>query len=637
MRFPATFIAVIFLLVASCVAYGQSTKTAPTDSVKRPDANQSPSGRTKSAKDLEAERIRNERRANAQSLLFALASDATRFNDSTLRARTLARVADQLWEADRQRARALFRAAWDATMTAEKEARERSRQETRQSPAKTSGGFSSAPSAPNVRREVLNLATRHDRALGEEFLAKLKEQSEQENAGRKNSGPSPMGNIDVLAIQRLEVARHLLTADQTEQALQFADPVLSMISMWTVDFLCSVREKNSPAADARYAAMLANASANPEADANTASVLASYLFTPHSFITFTGGGTMTRSFEGNTVAPVVDPPLRVAFLRTAANILLRPLAPPGQEQNSAGHNGHYLMIKRLLPLFEQHAPPEMTSALRSQAEALSTLVSKDTRDRDDDDFVRKGVRPDKFEQNWEQSLRDQLDRARTPAERDLANYRLAVLLAGKGDLSARDYVDKIDESELRTNARSFIDTRLAEHAVYQKDVDRIIELIRTGQLSHLYKARLLSQAAKLLAKSDNEKAVTLIEMAAAEARRISPSDADSPRALLAVATAMLTVNPAAVWDAMSEAVKASNSAESFSGEGGQLSYSMSTRGMSYSSQENVPDFDLEGIFKTLTEQNYDKVVELAQGFTRQAPRAVATIAIARTVLEEKKK
>jgi hypothetical protein len=178
---------------------------------------------------------------------------------------------------------------------------------------------------------------------------------------------------------------------------------------------------------------------------------------------------------------------------------------------------------------------------------------------------------------------------------------------------------------------------LGRYAVSKKDVDRILELLRTGQLPHIYKAYLLSQTAKLLAKLDQEKAIALIDLAAAEARRIQFSNPESPRAFLAVANAMLSVNPAAVWDAMSEAVKASNTAESFSGEGGQLFHRVNTKEMSYGYRESVPDFDLEGIFKTLTEQNYDKVVELAQGFTRQAPRAVATIAIARTVLEEKKK
>lgn len=634
MRFLATSIVALGFITVSCSAEAQSSKTVQTDPPIRQDSKQTAASKSKAAQDAEAERIRDERRANVQSLLLALASDATRFNDSTLRARTLARVADQLWEADRQRARGMFRDAWDATVAAEREARERPGEE-RQSLA--TSGYSSAPSPPNVRREVLNLATRHDRALGEEFLAKLKEQSEQENAGRKNSSASAMGKIDVVAYQRLEVARHLLTTDQTEQALQFADPVLGTISMWTIDFLSTVREKDSSAADARYAAMLANASANPEADANTASVLASYLFTPHFFITFTGDGAMTRSFEGNEVAPVVAPPLRTAFLRTAANILLRSLAPPGQEQNSAGHHGHYLTIKRLLPFFEQYAPPEMTSALRTQAEALSTLVSKETRDRDDDDWVRMRVRPDRFEQNWEQSLLDQLDRAKTSAERDHLHFQLASFYGARGELKARDYVDKIDETELRNTARMSIDMQLGKYAVSKKDVDRILELLRTGQLPHIYKAHLLSQAAKLLAKLDPEKAMVLIDLAAAEARRIQASNPESPRAFLAVANAMLSVNPAAVWDAMNEAVKASNTAESFSGEGGQLFYRVNTQGMSYGYRENVPDFDLDGIFKILTQQDYDKVVELAQGFTRQAPRAVVTIAIARTVLEEKKK
>src|SRR5205085_5330233 len=42
--------------------------------------------KAKSEKDLEAERILRERRANAESILINLAADATRFNDQALRA-----------------------------------------------------------------------------------------------------------------------------------------------------------------------------------------------------------------------------------------------------------------------------------------------------------------------------------------------------------------------------------------------------------------------------------------------------------------------------------------------------------------------------------------------------------------------
>src|SRR6266478_9080476 len=68
----------------------------------------------KTAKDAEAERVMKERRENAQSLLISLAADAVKFNDQILRARTQARIADTLWDADAERARTLFRNAWEA-------------------------------------------------------------------------------------------------------------------------------------------------------------------------------------------------------------------------------------------------------------------------------------------------------------------------------------------------------------------------------------------------------------------------------------------------------------------------------------------------------------------------------------------
>ena len=52
------------------------------------------------------------RRAQARSLLVALSTDARGFQDQTLRARSLARIADALWQVDAEQARLLFRKAW---------------------------------------------------------------------------------------------------------------------------------------------------------------------------------------------------------------------------------------------------------------------------------------------------------------------------------------------------------------------------------------------------------------------------------------------------------------------------------------------------------------------------------------------
>lgn len=54
------------------------------------------------------------------------------------------------------------------------------------------------------------------------------------------------------------------------------------------------------------------------------------------------------------------------------------------------------------------------------------------------------------------------------------------------------------------------------------------------------------------------------------------------------------------------------------------------------STSTIEDFDVEGIFQKLATKDYERAVELARGFQGEGPRAVATIAIARAILEPKK-
>jgi len=615
----------LFLCATATAQPNQANKTAPAKEV---------ASKGKPAADPEAERILRERRAQAQSLLISLAADAGNFNDQKLRARTLARIADVLWDADPERARTLFRRAWDAAESADQEGQRKMQEDIKQQQAKT--GNSAIQGPPNIRGEVLRLAARRDRALGEELLAKLKiekdrEATEAADRSRSNPSDTPEG-----LSQRLSLARQLLATD-VQRALQFADPALGSITMEGIDFLSYLREKNAAAADQRYFAMLANAANNLQSDANTVSVLSSYLFTPHTFVMFSGGGgasTMSTSGSGGPVE--VSPELRTAFFRMAAGILLRPQAPPGQDQTSSGLQGKYLMIKRLLPLFEQYAPQDMTDAMRAQMDALGTAVPEDLRQRDDDS-VREGIRPPLSGEDREKALLDRIDHAKTSEERDRLYIQLARVAADNGDLRARDYVDKIEDSELRKQTRAFIDATMTIRALDKKDVDRVLELVRTGELTHLQKAWALTSAGKLLAKTDHEKSLTVIEEAAAEARRLDGSDPDRPRALMAVANALLVSEREKSWDATYDAIKAANSAEGFTGEDGELRTSLITKSGSSMRSSTAQDFDVSGIFGELAKDDYNRAVELARGFEREAPRASAVIAIARAVLEEKKK
>ena len=620
-------LSLLLLLTISPLAAGQSAepvKPSPSDVAKT---------RSENGGESEAERLLRERRTNAQSLLISLAADAATYTDQRLRARTMARIADALWDADPERARAMFRKAWDAAEVVDEESRRITLEEIKEQQARR--GSSAVASRGSIRNEVLRLAARRDRKLGEELLAKLTSAKQEEAKETADRNRSNLFDTPEAITQRLNLARQLLESD-VERAIQFADPALMTLTREAIDFLSYLREKDAVSADRRYSAFLARTAGDLQADANTISLLSSYLFTPHVFVTFSGSGSSNTQTSRGSGPPEVSPDLRAAFFRVAADVLLRPLPPAGQDQSSAGPVGKYLMLKRLMPLFERYAARETTEAVRAQMQALGSSVPEEARQRDDD-TLREGIRPNETGEDREKSLLDKLERAKTAEERDQLYLQLARLYTDSGDLRAREYVEKISDSEVRNQARPFMDAMLLLRAIEKKEPDRIQEIVRIGDLPHLQKAWALTQAAKLVYKNDLEKAVALLEQADLEARRIETSDADRPRAFMAIASTYLLLDRRKAWDQISDVTKAANSAPTFSGEDGILRLSLLTKGMSSIRTATAREFDVAPVFSDLANEDYARAIELARLFEKQAPRASATIAIAKAVLEEKKK
>src|SRR6266481_1901583 len=123
----------LILLVRPASAQLPATPKAPLNNAASLD---------KSDAKAEADRIARERREQARSLLISLASDARSFRDQTLRARSLARIADALWDVDAEQGRTLFRRAWEAAETADQ----------------NHGPYNLGEGPLNIRREVLKLA-----------------------------------------------------------------------------------------------------------------------------------------------------------------------------------------------------------------------------------------------------------------------------------------------------------------------------------------------------------------------------------------------------------------------------------------------------------------------------------------------
>ena len=102
-----------------------------------------------------------------------------------------------------------------------------------QQKARTGGGYAiNLP--PNMRREVLRLAARHDRALGEEFLEKLKAQKAR---SRKFATIEPRPSQRSFEPAFIGGDENYCEPATLERALQFAEPALAVVSMESINFL----------------------------------------------------------------------------------------------------------------------------------------------------------------------------------------------------------------------------------------------------------------------------------------------------------------------------------------------------------------------------------------------------------------
>ena len=581
------------------------------------------------------------RRTMASSLLVSLAEEARSFHDLALRARVQARAADALWDSEPESARALFRRAWDSAESADEENARLSEEERRARSA--AGGTTASRRQPNMRREVLRLAARHDRELGEEFLNKLEDArkleaadaSVQPTGGQNTARINPDDPPQAMA-QRLSLARQLLEDGDVERALQFADPALYPVNTLGMNILDMLHEKSPAAADQRYLSLLGRAIGDPIADANTVSLLSTYIFTPYMYITVRpDGNSHTRRWRDNN-APRTDlsPALQNAFFRTAATVLLGPVAEP--DLSSSGRLGSFVIIARMLPLFEKFGN-DQSAALRARLGMLANEVPERMRQMDSPLYTR-GIIPEDASKDRVQAVLDRLQSAKTSDERDQIYFQAAMAASGKDYERARELADKIEESELRKQLYAFLTFDAMHQAIDDQKPDDALRLARSQELTNVQRAWGLTEVGRLLAKTEPERATEVLELATAEARRIDQGSPDRVRTMVAIVTQFQKVDNARAWEMMSEVIKAANSLRGFSGEDGELTLRVEFKGGgAMTNNFNVDSFDLTGLFTALAQQDFNRAVDLPKGFTGESPRAVAMLAVARTVLDKKQK
>ncbi len=325
--------------------------------------------------------------------------------------------------------------------------------------------------------------------------------------------------------------------------------------------------------------------------------------------------------------------LREKFFHVAAKILLRPVTPVANQTPSPDRYIKFTIIKRLLPLFDTHAP-QTAVALRAQMIDLAGGADRDIA-RTDSFLLTQGIKSEPSVSDALGQMQSALDRAPDTRERDAIYAAAAGALLSRGDLRARDLAEKIDNRNRREQLRQLIDFELVQQAIRKKSLTAVVRLIQTGQLTPAQRASAYIDAARLALDAKSHQPLDFLEKALQETLRIE--DDKSGRALLltGISNQMIRADRIRAWEIMAEAVKAANVSEEFTGEN-ILNFWLTTRSGMKMINVGGENYSLTKIFRALAKDDLYRALDLAKSFKYDAPRAAVTLAIASSILQKEK-
>ncbi|HYY56707.1 MAG TPA: hypothetical protein VE842_05200, partial [Pyrinomonadaceae bacterium] len=572
---------------------------------------------------------------------------ARTFDDLFYRARIQMLAADALWDSDKERARLIFRRAWEAAAASDKAEQEEL--------ARESGAVSGAtgPFVTEARDEVLLKAAARDPLLAEAFLKDfLKEKTSEKSASQSQpQALTPWRELSAIDAERLGFALDLLERGESNSAAQMAAPLAGRgASADMVAFIIRLREQNAAAADRLYGLLLAQARRDASADANSVLLLSSPIISPELLVVVDERGSLQfrplpPDDEQTVKAPPVAVGLRNTFYRTAAEILLRPVAMRAAgAQQTQQPLALYVALGRLLPFFEREAA-EFAPELRARANALAGEMEQGRRDMLASHFDLERVTPERAGDPLRAPF-EQLGRADSETARD--RLRLGIVRAAARKRlwdRARRTADEIENAASRRAALTFIAvSQVADLArtysdAEENDYESIVKFLQGADIPALASVWGYAEAANVAARrKDSRAALGLLDEAERFAARVDARTRQRVAAYAIVTGVAARLDPQRAWMLLYEVVKAANALEDFAGDDVSLDITAAEN-----STADAPDnfsvtgeaFRLDLIFATMARLDWTKALSDARALEGRVPQALAFIAIARAALDKK--
>lgn len=586
------------------------------------------------------------RRARAVDLLNETAYAARTFDDLFYRARVLTLAADALWSSDEQRARAVFRRAWDAATAADESEEEAIAEESG-----VVSGFSDT-FVGDSRDEVLSKVAARDPQLAGLFLrdyARDRKGVKDETRDRSNTR-TPWGELSVSGRRRLALAFDLLDRNEPERAAQIAMPVAGEgVSGDLMAFILHLREQSASAADALYVQLLKRTRTDVRTDANSVLLLSSPIISPQLLVIVDEAGSLQfRPIARPAKKPRASLPIadttRSLFYNVAATVLARPAVPRVDSKPLREAVTLYFTIGRLLAHFERDAP-QYAPEMRARADALLNEIEASRRDQLSAKFELSSLTPERAGDPLGPQM-EKLSRASDDGERDRISLAIVKTAAQRRLWDrARRAASEIKDTGAQRAALSFIavsqiaDISRAYADEKEKDFEGLIPFVRGADVPPFAAAWGLSQTAVIAARAQKSQSVTeLLDEAERYAERINPGTRQRVAAYASLTTYAARLDKPRAWRLLSDVVKAANAAEDYAGDESSLDLGAdegATEDVASGFSIESETFRLDRTFATMARLDFEKALTEARGLRGKVSQALAHVAAARAALEKK--
>lgn len=573
-------------------------------------------------------------------LLEQAAGEAASLSDKRAIARLQAAAADALWPQRPDKARELFRSAFDFAARHYRETDDDNREQI------TSSTY---VNKPDQLLEVIRLARKHEAALSDELTEKYiaeKQRAQEERRGKADQSHTRFssevfGTNERGGAELIGVAKSLLSVDEKSAGELAQKAVTVGVTPETIRFLFELSAKDRAKADGLFLLALDGVAQEQKPHPGQLLLLAAYAFGERDAVA-AGNYGMTMYSVGLPKDFAVSGPLvqRFAAVALAALSRVAVMVPAAAGENNIRYETGLFAARYLAPKLEKYQPALLPD-WQELAGRLAQLVDENKRRFIERQATEKRseARPSSPATDPSERIKSQLEEAQQTGDLKRRNrlYQSAAQTAVQaGDFAqALDIADRISDLTDRLKLRSWISFSAADKLLRENKADEARRYARNvdeaDQRAWLY----MGIARTALKANDQVRATELLEEAL---KHISAAD-NTPariRAFSGLVQTLAGFDVPRAFNAAADLVSAINRLKEPLPDRAMLVRAYEIGGSAWINSQDVAAFDPGGTLALLAREDFERALLLAQSVENLPVRLSSVIAVAASSFARKK-